>query len=152
MNSFINILFADDDDDDTYFLIEALKEVLSAFNSYMVTDGLALLRHLKTQEPPDLIFIDLNMPLKNGIECLKYIREQSALSNIPVIIYSTSYNIKEIDICYHAGARFYIVKPLTLKALVQLLEQLFFRLGQPLKDYRSKSSFVLMSDRKEGIL
>jgi DNA-binding response OmpR family regulator len=62
-------------------------------------------------ELPVLIFLDLNMPLKNGFDCLKEIKKDDKLKSLPVIIYSTSGEEEVIKLVYKAGALFYIQKP-----------------------------------------
>ena len=73
----IHILIADDDDDDRQFFNEALEELKIKTTVEMVTDGAALLRRLakKNAVLPQILFLDLNMPFKNGIECLAEIKK-----------------------------------------------------------------------------
>ncbi len=148
MNSYISILIADDDADDAAFLSEAISQLMSAFKVFNAVDGAQCLRFLRTNPPPELIFLDLKMPLRNGIECLKAIREMPLLNKTPVVIYSTSRNYSDIDKCYKLGASFYIVKPATLTAMVELLDQLFVRLGKPKTEVRKKEHFVLMGKKE----
>ncbi len=63
----LNILIAEDDKDDAEMLIEALRSVLPSGNCIVTKNGIECLRYLKTHDAPDLVFLDLNMPLKNGI-------------------------------------------------------------------------------------
>jgi CheY-like chemotaxis protein len=84
------------------------------------------------------------MPLKNGIECLCSIRNDRNFDKTPVIMYSTSHNIKDIDKCYKQGANFYIVKPVTLTKMTNILEKLFTALGKPKRELGAKDQFVLM--------
>ena len=108
-----NILLADDDEDDCSFFEVALEEL--GLPATLVTghDGVQLMDYLKanTANLPDILFLDLNMPRKNGHECLKEIKEISEYVTLPVIIFSTSLDIEIVDLMYQKGATHYIRKP-----------------------------------------
>jgi CheY-like chemotaxis protein len=70
---------------------------------------------------PELIFLDLNMPRKNGLECLKEIRSSEKFSKIPIAIYSTSASKNDIEETFRNGANVYIKKPSDFNILKQLL-------------------------------
>lgn len=84
-----HILLADDDTDDCLFFKDALEELALSVTLTTVRDGVELMRHLSTQVLPDVIFLDLNMPRKNGYECLTEIKLNAKLATIPVVVYST---------------------------------------------------------------
>lgn len=123
--SFRNILLADDDLDDSSLFAEALEELGTPFSFKHVEDGEELLNHLQNNSLPDIIFLDLNMPGKNGRECLQEIRTDDRFSEIPVVIYSTSNGKRDIDACYNGGANFYFVKPDNFSEIVKRLKKLF---------------------------
>lgn len=129
--SLINILIADDDKDDVDLLTEALQDVLPSCSCINMPDGIAALRFIKTNPHPDLVFLDLNMPLKNGINCLKDISNLNLLPNTPIVIYSTSKNIKDIDEAYQYGAKFYIIKPASFNELKRIIKRAISILGRP---------------------
>lgn len=108
----LNILLADDDKDDRFFFAKALKELDIPTKLVTVGDGERLIDYLKenSSKLPDLLFLDLNMPRKNGSECLKEIKENKKLSQFPVIIYSTSLNETLADVLYDQGACYYMKK------------------------------------------
>ncbi|WP_026728169.1 response regulator [Flavobacterium denitrificans] len=108
-----NILLADDDEDDCSFFEEALEELDLPVTLVTVHDGVQLMDYLKanTANLPDILFLDLNMPRKNGHECLKEIKEISEYVTLPVIIFSTSLDIEIVDLMYQKGATHYIRKP-----------------------------------------
>ena len=121
------IVLADDDPDDRIFFEEALNEVDVATQLTAVGDGAELMKTLaKTVDvpppPPHVIFLDLNMPFKNGFECLKEIRETPRLKNIPVVIFSTSSNQDSIEATYSLGANCYISKPGSHQLLKKAIE------------------------------
>lgn len=70
---------------------------------------------------PHLIFLDLNMPRKNGLECLKEIRRNENFKDISIAIYSTSTSEKDIEETFRSGANVYIIKPNNFTILKQLL-------------------------------
>jgi CheY-like chemotaxis protein len=143
ISNLINILIADDDKDDALMLAEALQDILPSCNCITVPDGIAALRFIKTNVAPELVFLDLNMPLKNGINCLKDIYNLNLLPNTPIVIYSTSKNIKDINDSYEYGASFYIVKPASYVELTRLIKRAITILGKPKHERADKSNFVL---------
>jgi CheY-like chemotaxis protein len=89
----INILIADDDKDDRAFFEQALKELPIKFRLNTVTNGEELMLFLRSHETelPDVLFLDISMPRKTGIECLVEIKNDLKLKHMPVIIFTTSY-------------------------------------------------------------
>lgn len=146
MNKPCTVFIADDDDDDVELLTEALQQTFENVNIERVEDGYYMLKRLKDNSlKADLIFLDLNMPLRRGLECLNAIKSQPAYSDIPVIVYSTSQNIKDIDACYKAGAKYYLLKPesfRSLKHLIKILHNHFVSLKDHSKSI-PKDKFVL---------
>lgn len=139
----LNILVAEDDADDLETFKEALSEVLPQFNIIHARNGLECLNLLLLQTLPDMIFLDIHMPLKNGLQCLKSINKQHALSGIPIIMLSTSDNMDDVDESYESGATLYLVKPSDVKNLAIALKGTFRLLGRPRKDLRIKENFVV---------
>ena len=124
MTNFHQILLAEDDADDRELFKEALRLVDPAIHLAMVDDGEKLMSHLKTAAViPDYIFLDLNMPGKNGLECLKEIRGAKRLKDITIAIYSTSASEKDIEETFHNGANVYIKKPNDFSLLKRVLEK-----------------------------
>lgn len=87
------ILLVDDDIDDCFFFKNTLSD-LSISNHFTTVDGVGLIKHLSknSRNLPDILFLDLNMPSKNGFECLAELKLRKKLQHIPVIIYSTSFH------------------------------------------------------------
>lgn len=107
----INILLADDDEDDRFLFETVLKGI--SFNTKLntVDNGEKLMKHLKDlKQLPDVLFLDLNMPRKNGAECLMEIKADEKLKDLPVIIYSTSLHQDVADLLYQGGAYYYVRK------------------------------------------
>jgi CheY-like chemotaxis protein len=119
------IFLADDDADDRLLFEDALRELNSKTRLTIAQDGVELLDILNetVPPPPDVIFLDLNMPRKNGFECLEEIKQKHKLKDIPVVILSTSSQESTIDQVYEQGAHYYIRKPNSYKKLKALIEQ-----------------------------
>ena len=139
----INILIADDDKDDVRLITEALQDILPSCNCIQAKDGVAALHFIQNNVHPDLVFLDLNMPLKNGISCIKDIYNEKLLPDTPIVIYSTSKEQADIDESYKYGAKFYIVKPTSFTELKRIIKRAISILGKPLAERVDKSNFVL---------
>ena len=122
------LLMADDDEDDCLLMEDAVGEVFRAENFHCLRDGQELMDYLlhrgdytDTQKfpPPNLIFLDLNMPRKDGFETLKEIKEHPELRAIPILIFSTSQEQEQIELSYKLGANSYITKPMSFDDLVK---------------------------------
>lgn len=139
-----HVFLADDDDDDRMLFRDALKEIQSFVTLTIAKDGEHLMKLLhELAHLPDLLFLDLNMPLKNGLECLIEIKKEKKFASLPVIIFSTSSQPSAIDEVYKGGAHLYVRKPndyLSLKKTIQYLISFNWHnnLEQP-----SKENFVL---------
>ena len=107
-----HILLADDDADDRQFFAEAISELDIAHVMTVFKDGAELMDFLQsTSETPNILFLDLNMPRKTGLECLQEIRDEERLANLAIAIYSTSSSEKDIEASFLGGADLYIKKP-----------------------------------------
>jgi len=120
---FLNILLADDDEADRILFKEAFAELKIKTKVSTVNDGEQLMDYLAKKEGPvpHVIFLDLNMPRKNGQECLKEIRSNREFKEISVIIYSTSASENDITETFLNGANVYIKKPGNYNELKQVL-------------------------------
>lgn len=121
----IHILLADDDEDDRLFFKEAFEEIKIKTHVRFVNDGVELMNDLNQngQQLPHILFLDLNMPRKNGIECLLEIKRMNQLQNIAIAIYSTSSSEKDIEETFVQGANVYIKKPSDFTTLKRILEE-----------------------------
>ena len=109
----LNILLADDDIDDCIFFKEALEEFTLSSNLTTVHDGEQLMQLLtdETNQLPNILFLDINMPRKNGFECLSEIKLSKKLKQLPVIMFSTSFEQEVVNLLYSGGAHYFIRKP-----------------------------------------
>jgi CheY-like chemotaxis protein len=124
-NEPLQILLADDDEEDRLLFTEAFSELQFKTIVQTVNNGIELMEklHLKDIHLPHLLFLDLNMPGKNGIDCLKEIRSDKKLQDISIAIYSTSDNESDMEETFIKGANVYIIKPNSFKLLKQVLEK-----------------------------
>jgi CheY-like chemotaxis protein len=124
-NKALNILLADDDLVDRLIFTEAFSELKIITTVQTVNNGVELMKWLNEKDAllPHLLFLDLNMPIKDGLQCLKEIRSDEKLKNISVAIYSTSNNQKDIEETFTNGANIYITKPSDFNILKQVLEK-----------------------------
>jgi CheY-like chemotaxis protein len=125
----INILLAEDDKDDCYLFEKAMKELELSVIFNTVRDGVDLMEYLSEnlKQLPNILFLDLNMPRKNGFECLVEISENEKLKDLSVIILSTSfpqdrnYELGMISHLFKLKARVFIRKPHDFALLKQVI-------------------------------
>lgn len=119
----ICMLLVDDDPDDIYFFSEAVSKTGIPINLATVENGKLLMNYLAGNPLPDLLFLDLEMPFMNGIQCLAEIRADIKYNNLPIVIFSTSKYQKTIDKCLSLGADFYIIKPPSFLKIIEIVQQ-----------------------------
>jgi CheY-like chemotaxis protein len=128
-----SLLLVDDDADDQLLFGEALREINSPVSYEAATDAIDALKKLGTSSTiPQLIFLDLNMPIMHGFECLKRIKENATLQKIPVVIYTTSSSPLDIHMAKQLGAAAYFCKPMHFNHLCDKLKSIldgFWELG-----------------------
>ncbi|MCK5124620.1 MAG: response regulator [candidate division Zixibacteria bacterium] len=131
----VTILIADDDPDDRMMIQDAFDENKLANNLVFVENGEELLDYLFNRgdytdqlkyQPPGLVLLDLNMPKLDGREALKEIKSNASLSQIPVIILTTSQAEEDICSSYSLGVNSFITKPITFDSLVNIIKSLAY--------------------------
>jgi CheY-like chemotaxis protein len=130
----LNILLADDDVDDCIFFKQAVDELILPANFTAVHDGEQLMQQLtnETNKLPHVLFLDLNMPRKNGFECLSEIKLNEKLKQLPVIIFSTSFEQGVVDQLYLNGAQYFIRKPSEFTQFKKIIHQTLALIAQKL--------------------
>jgi len=122
---YILITLADDDEDDRLFFTDAFDEL--KINTIVNTfkNGSELLDYLEHPDVilPNIIFLDLNMPILNGIECLKKIKKNEKFKDIAIAIYSTSSSEQDVENTFVLGANIYIKKPSDFNDLKKILSE-----------------------------
>jgi CheY-like chemotaxis protein len=141
----LNILLADDDIDDCIFFKEALDELLLSTHLRVVNDGEQLMRLLinETKEFPDVLFLDLNMPRKNGFECLSEIKLSKKLNQLPVIIFSTSFEQEVVNQLYQNGAQYFIRKPSEFSQFKKIIQHSLGLIAQENISQPTRENFVI---------
>ena len=107
-----NILLVEDDEDDQQFFTEAINEIDNTISLGFAVNGIdALSKLCKMIILPDMIFMDINMPLMNGLDCLKKLKSIARFQNIPVVILTTSSNVFDRQLPFALEASSYLSKP-----------------------------------------
>jgi CheY-like chemotaxis protein len=141
----LNILLADDDTDDCIFFKEALEELTIETGLTAVHDGEQLM-HLLTNdasELPHVLYLDLNMPRKNGFECLTEIKLSKRLQQLPVIIFSTSFEQEVVNMLFKNGALHFIRKPSEFSQFKKIIHQSLTLISQGNITQPTQEDFVL---------
>ncbi len=121
------ILFADDDPDDFYLFKSAMKKVIDEVEVVWASSGFDVLsclqdkKSFKSNQLPNVIMLDLNMPGLDGKKILHKLKRDKAYLHIPVIIYTTSSSSLDIEECYRLGANSYVIKPGSLQEIVSTM-------------------------------
>jgi CheY-like chemotaxis protein len=118
------IMLIDDDPDDQLFFRDAIQAIRPGLNCELASTCQEAFRQLETPPPPDFIFMDLNMPVMNGFDCLVYLKNQKNYKDIPIVIFTTSKNPNDIDRTKKLGARWFMTKPDDFKVLCKKLNQI----------------------------
>lgn len=121
----MTILYVDDDADDRQIFQEAVRSLDGQHTCVTACDGLDALSYLSLHEAPDIIFMDLNMPLMDGKTCLVEIRNSKAIRHLPVIIFTTSNHPGDKKQCKELGATDYLLKPVSFIHMREILRAIF---------------------------
>ena len=122
-NENISIFYADDDTDDQEMFIKAARYISESLQVTILNNGVELMLRLNdVSSYPQVILLDLNMPLKNGFEVLKEIRASYLFKHLPVVIFSTSNDTTSIESSRMLGADMYITKPSSLDSLTNIVK------------------------------
>ncbi len=120
---FTYVVLADDDEDDRLFFTEAFENTKIKTKVETYNDGVELMDALLQSDliTPNILFLDLNMPKKSGLECLKEIKKLDKFKDMAIAIYSTSASEEDIENTFINGANIYIKKPSDFKTLKKIL-------------------------------
>ena len=126
-NLIIDLYYVDDDNDDIEIFTDAVNQISDEHSAKIVLhtykDGDRLLSDIIGCAPANsVVFLDINMPQKNGYEVLKDIRQNPALQSMPVIMYSTSTNKDAVKESLALGASLYAVKPTSFSKLKAIIK------------------------------
>lgn len=117
------IYYADDDPDDAFLFREATQEINAALQLEIAENGIKLMSLLLASiKLPDVIFLDINMPLKNGLECLRDIKASTVWKDIPIVMFSTSVDPHTVERAMALGAFQFVQKPAYFPILKDAIE------------------------------
>ena len=145
MSDLIHIILADDDQDDRDFFSDAFEELKIKTKVSLFNDGQQLMNYLLQPDSflPNILFLDLNMPFKSGIECLHEIKNIDRLKDIAIAIYSTSASDEDIEETFINGANIYIKKPSDFETLKKILGNVITTNWQYQTSGLNKDNFLL---------
>jgi CheY-like chemotaxis protein len=137
-----HVLIAEDDDDD-YFIFS----VAAAETSYKVLvtraeNGDILLKQLE-RELPDIVFLDMLMPVLDGHYCLKAIRANKRYDSVPVIVYTSLKDLESVEYCYREGSNLFVMKPDSFSDLRVILERILSIDWKKSMYYPPRKDFVI---------
>ncbi len=119
-----NVLLAEDDEDDVHLFKTVLAELNQDILVTLAADGILLMAFLNQAITlPEMIFLDLNMPFKNGFECLREIRSNEKWNSIKIFVLSTSSQPQHIEDAYKGGADLYLSKPTSYTQFKNMVEK-----------------------------
>lgn len=141
----LHLLLADDDIDDCDFFKDAIDEMSKPLNLTILNNGVELMEFLSSHptNQPNMIFLDLNMPRKSGMECIAEIKAIDTLSHIPIIIYSTSLDACVMNSLYQMGAHHYIQKPAEFANIKNVIQKTIALFENSILPLRSRDTFVI---------
>lgn len=137
-----HVMIAEDDDDDFYIFSVALQELSFTVVLTRAENGEILIR-LLDDKTPDILFLDLMMPGKDGRQCLREIRANHKFDSLPVVMYSSLRDMKEVEFCYREGANLYVIKPAVFSDLKDILQRILTIDWKKLLYYPPLSQFVI---------
>lgn len=137
-----HVMLGEDDDDDYYVFSLAIAEIPFKVLLTRAENGEKLLK-LLDEKTPDILLLDLMMPCKDGHECLKEIRLNKKYDKLPIIIYSSLSDLKNIEVCYRNGANLYAIKPTSYEDLKSILERVLSIDWKKVLYFPSLAQFVL---------
>ncbi|MBL7858831.1 MAG: response regulator [Cyclobacteriaceae bacterium] len=141
----ITILLADDDNADCLLFKDALEELPLVAHLTTVHNGEQVMEELtkKGNKLPDVLFLDLNMPLKNGFATLGEIKRSTELQNLPVIIFSTASSQETVKNAFRDAAHYYICKPGDFSQLKKVIYEGLTRVTQKSNPMPLKEDFII---------
>lgn len=144
MEKELHLLLAEDDEDERFFFANALKELTVPTRLTTFQDGEKLMNYLykKSEKLADVLFLDINMPLKNGFECLMEIKKNQDTNKLPVIIYTTSLNEKAADKLYEYEAYYYLQKT-DFSDLIKYLQHILTPLSESRTERPERHQFII---------
>lgn len=137
-----HVMLAEDDDEDYLIFSLAINELSFTVVLTRAENGDILLK-LLDEKHPDILFLDLLMPCRDGRQCLKEIRANRKFDSIPIIVYTSLSDLKEVEFCYREGSNLYAIKPTSLDELKAILTKILTIDWKKLLYFPPRSQFVI---------
>jgi DNA-binding response OmpR family regulator len=148
-NKSTNVLIAEDDDDDFFIFSVAISETGFTVLVKRAEDGELLLTLLR-EELPDVLFLDLLMPGKDGKQCLLEIRGDRRYDRLPIIVYTQLDDLETVEYCYRQGANLFTIKPNSIQDLKEALQRILSVDWKKTLYFPPKSEFTVGKIRPKG--
>jgi CheY-like chemotaxis protein len=140
----LHIILAEDDRDDQLFFKVAFEDLKMDYTLTICNDGVEVMNYLNSlNDIPHIIFLDLQMPGKNGMECLKEIRGNSKYRDVAVAIYTSLASAENHEETFISGANVFIKKPRELSQLKKILLEVIYINWQYMSDGLNKENFMI---------
>jgi DNA-binding response OmpR family regulator len=142
-----NILLADDNQSEHIFFVHSLRFINESINLQSVSGGPSLMQYLNDvcNQIPDILFLDINMPIKDGKECLADLRADKRFDHMSIVMYSTSDDQSDTDETYGLGADRYVRKPVEIDDLISMLRTIISAYEQGAIKPSCREQYVLAS-------
>ncbi len=133
------VLYAEDDENDAFFMRRAFAKMGGRYNLWVVTDGMRAVEYLSGQGPnadrtkfpfPLLVLLDIKMPVMSGLEVLKWVRDRAEFSELRVVMLTSSTQPADVAFCAANGANAYLVKSSNADELSLLMPKLLPSAGE----------------------
>jgi len=124
------VFWADDDKEDVFLFSSTLQELQTKVDCHFLANGKELISFIPTAgQLPQLIVLDLNMPLMNGLETLKHLKSSDKYAHIPVVMFTTSHSTRDMQECRELGAANYYIKPTSYNQLREMISKMLETYG-----------------------
>lgn len=146
----LNILLAEDDPGDRLIFEEALGDLSISYALTSVNNGQELMEYLdnKKKKVPDVLFLDLNMPRKNGLAALNDIKSNPRLEKLPIIIFTSLIEEHIIRQTFQDAAHYFIIKPKQFSNYKILLHKMLLMISEQRMNFPRKSAFLINEESK----
>jgi DNA-binding NtrC family response regulator len=146
-----NVLIAEDDDDDFFIFSVAISEIAFTVILRRAEDG-ELLMELLQEQIPDILFLDMLMPCKDGKQCLLEIRSDRRYDSLPVICYTSLEDLETVEYAYRQGSNLFTIKPNSIEDLKEALNRILSIDWKKTMYFPPKSEFIIGRRTPKGWL
>ena len=138
----LHVLMAEGDKDDFDILADAIEKVPVKVILTRAENGDVLMK-LIHDKIPDLLFLDIILPYRDGRDCIREIRSDKKFDNLPIIVYTSIKDLDTIEFCYRWGTNLIVHKPQTYSEIADIIRKIFSVNWKKMQYYPSRNEFVL---------